>query len=38
MRILVGEDEPRIAGFVAKRLREQAYAVDESVKLASQET
>jgi two-component system copper resistance phosphate regulon response regulator CusR len=31
MRILVVEDEPRIAGFVAKGLREQAYAVDVSV-------
>ena len=31
MRVLVVEDEPRIAGFVAKGLREQAYAVDVSV-------
>jgi DNA-binding response OmpR family regulator len=31
MRILVVEDEPRIASFVAKGLREQAYAVDVSV-------
>jgi two-component system copper resistance phosphate regulon response regulator CusR len=30
MRILVVEDEPRIASFVAKGLREQAYAVDVS--------
>ena len=28
MRILLVEDDPRIAGFVAKGLREQAYAVD----------
>jgi two-component system copper resistance phosphate regulon response regulator CusR len=32
MRILVVEDEPRIASFVAKGLREQAYAVDVSVE------
>jgi two-component system copper resistance phosphate regulon response regulator CusR len=31
MRVLVVEDEPRIASFVAKGLREQAYAVDVSV-------
>ena len=31
MRILVVEDEPRIASFVAKGLREQSYAVDVSV-------
>lgn len=31
MRVLVVEDEPRIARFVAKGLREQAYAVDLSV-------
>jgi two-component system, OmpR family, copper resistance phosphate regulon response regulator CusR len=31
MRVLVVEDEPRIARFVAKGLREQAYAVDVSV-------
>jgi DNA-binding response OmpR family regulator len=31
MRILVVEDEPRIASFVAKGLREQAYAVDVCV-------
>jgi two-component system copper resistance phosphate regulon response regulator CusR len=31
MRVLVVEDEPRIANFVAKGLREQAYAVDVSV-------
>jgi len=30
MRVLVVEDEPRIARFVAKGLREQAYAVDLS--------
>lgn len=30
MRVLVVEDEPRIASFVAKGLREQAYAVDVS--------
>lgn len=29
MRILLVEDDPRIARFVAKGLREQAYAVDE---------
>ncbi len=28
MRILLVEDEPRIAGFIAKGLRERAYAVD----------
>lgn len=28
MRILLVEDEPRVAGFIAKGLREQAYAVD----------
>ena len=28
MRILLAEDEPRVAGFIAKGLREQAYAVD----------
>ncbi|MBX7219027.1 MAG: response regulator transcription factor [Blastocatellia bacterium] len=28
MRILVVEDEPRMAGFIAKGLREHAYAVD----------
>ena len=28
MRILLVEDEPRIAAFIAKGLREQAYAVD----------
>lgn len=28
MRILLAEDEARVAGFVAKGLREQAYAVD----------
>jgi len=28
MRVLLVEDDPRIAGFVAKGLREQAYAVD----------
>jgi len=31
MRILVVEDEPRIASFVAKGLREEAYAVDVSL-------
>jgi DNA-binding response OmpR family regulator len=31
MRVLVVEDEPRIASFVAKGLREQAYAVDVSI-------
>jgi two-component system copper resistance phosphate regulon response regulator CusR len=31
MRVLVVEDEPRIARFLAKGLREQAYAVDVSV-------
>lgn len=31
MRVLVVEDEPRIARFVAKGLREKAYAVDVSV-------
>jgi two-component system copper resistance phosphate regulon response regulator CusR len=31
MRVLVVEDEPRIANFLAKGLREQAYAVDVSV-------
>jgi two-component system copper resistance phosphate regulon response regulator CusR len=28
VRILLAEDEPRVAGFIAKGLREQAYAVD----------
>ncbi|HEU0186007.1 MAG TPA: response regulator, partial [Blastocatellia bacterium] len=28
MRILVVEDEPRVARFVAKGLRERSYAVD----------
>jgi two-component system copper resistance phosphate regulon response regulator CusR len=28
VRILLVEDEPRVAGFIAKGLREQAYAVD----------
>ena len=28
MRVLLVEDEPRVAGFVAKGLREQTYAVD----------
>ena len=28
MRILLAEDEGRVAGFIAKGLREQAYAVD----------
>jgi len=28
VRVLVVEDEPRVAGFVARGLREQAYAVD----------
>ena len=28
MRVLLIEDEPRIAGFIAKGLRERAYAVD----------
>jgi two-component system copper resistance phosphate regulon response regulator CusR len=28
VRILLAEDEPRVAGFVAKGLREQTYAVD----------
>ena len=28
MRILLAEDEPRVAGFIAKGLRERAYAVD----------
>jgi heavy metal response regulator len=28
VRILIVEDEPRVAGFIAKGLREQAYAVD----------
>lgn len=28
MRILLAEDETRVAGFIAKGLREQAYAVD----------
>ena len=28
MRVLLVEDEPRVAGFIAKGLREQAYAVD----------
>ena len=28
MRILLAEDEERVAGFIAKGLREQAYAVD----------
>lgn len=32
MRVLVVEDEPRIASFVAKGLREQAYAVDVSAE------
>src|SRR5260370_13904149 len=31
MRILLVEDDPRIANFVAKGLREQAYAVDVAV-------
>src|SRR6202030_2412863 len=31
MRLLLVEDDPRIARFVAKGLREQAYAVDVSV-------
>ena len=31
MRILLVEDDPRIANFVAKGLREQAYAVDLAV-------
>ena len=28
MRILLVEDEPRVAGFLTRGLREQAYAVD----------
>ena len=28
MRILLVEDEPRVAHFIAKGLREQSYAVD----------
>ncbi len=28
MRILLAEDDPRVAGFIARGLREQAYAVD----------
>ena len=28
VRILLVEDESRVAGFIAKGLREQAYAVD----------
>jgi two-component system, OmpR family, copper resistance phosphate regulon response regulator CusR len=28
VRVLLAEDEPRVAGFIAKGLREQAYAVD----------
>ena len=28
MRILLLEDDPRVAGFIARGLREQAYAVD----------
>jgi DNA-binding response OmpR family regulator len=28
MRLLLVEDEPRVAGFIAKGLREQSYAVD----------
>ncbi len=28
MRLLLAEDEPRVAGFIAKGLREQSYAVD----------
>src|SRR5438093_1244490 len=28
MRVLLVEDQPRVSGFVAKGLREQAYAVD----------
>lgn len=31
MRLLLVEDDPRIAGFVAKGLREQSYAVDVAV-------
>ncbi len=30
MRVLLVEDEPRVAGFIAKGLREQSYAVDIS--------
>ncbi len=30
MRLLLVEDEPRVAGFIAKGLREQCYAVDIS--------
>jgi DNA-binding response OmpR family regulator len=30
MRLLLVEDEPRVAGFIAKGLREQSYAVDVS--------
>jgi DNA-binding response OmpR family regulator len=30
MRVLIVEDEPRMANFIAKGLREQAYAVDVS--------
>ena len=32
MRVLLVEDDTRIAHFVAKGLREQAYAVDVAVK------
>lgn len=32
MRILLVEDEPRIAGFVGKGLRENAFAVDVAEK------
>ena len=28
MRVLLAEDETRVAGFIAKGLREQTYAVD----------
>jgi DNA-binding response OmpR family regulator len=28
VRVLLVEDEPRVAGFIAKGLREQTYAVD----------
>ena len=31
MRILLVEDESRVAGFIAKGLREQSYAVDIAV-------
>jgi two-component system copper resistance phosphate regulon response regulator CusR len=30
VRVLLVEDEPRVAGFIAKGLREQAYAVDNA--------